>query len=59
MRSLALPELHAERARNAFPVAYCMSVGRPTKQKGFVIQPIEFEIADNPGGPAYEEFDIS
>ena len=42
-----------------FPVAYCVSVGFPTKQKGFVIQPIEFEVADNPGGNAFEQFDVS
>lgn len=41
------------------PVSYCTSIGFPTKQKGFVIQPIAFDCADNPGGNAIEWFDIS
>lgn len=42
-----------------FNVCYCKSLSAPTKQKGFVIQTAEFDVADNPGGNVLEYYDVS
>lgn len=42
-----------------FNNCFCKSIDHPTKQKGFVIQTAEFDVADNPGGNAFEYYDLS
>lgn len=42
-----------------FNTCYCKSLTNPTKQKGFVIQTAEFDVADTPGGNVYEYYDLS
>lgn len=42
-----------------FPSCYCKSISQPTKQKGFTIQTIEFDVADTPGGNVFNYFDFS
>ena len=42
-----------------FNTCWCKSLSNPTKQKGFVIQEAEFDVADTPGGNVFEYYDLS